>query len=66
MKIAVISAERVRVSRRARVVFAIVAAGLSVARIVILQLIEGCRSFGDYFGSLAVANFFQATREALG
>jgi hypothetical protein len=44
MNIAVISAERIKVSRRARAVVGTAATGLSVASIVILQLIEGCRS----------------------
>jgi hypothetical protein len=41
MNIAVINAERIKVSRRARDVACAAAAGLSVARIVILQLAEG-------------------------
>jgi hypothetical protein len=44
MNIAVISADRIRVPRRARDVGGTAAAGLSMARIVILQLIEGCQS----------------------
>jgi hypothetical protein len=57
MNIAVISADRTKVRRRARGVLGTAAAGLSMARIVILQLV-GVSITGDYPGSLAAANCF--------
>src|SRR5439155_7787861 len=60
MNTAVISAERARVSRRARGVAGTAAAALSTASIVILQLIEGCRAMGSGSARLPTGTHLQS------
>jgi hypothetical protein len=62
----VISNERISVNRGARDVVESVAAGLSVASIVILQVEEGCRSIWVLWLAYRGELLSKATRETIG